>query len=197
MEELQDLWRRASVKETESVSQSELEAAISRCSSDELAKFRRVIKSEYMLIWPTLFATVLGILWLSNYLIVAVPLAVLVGYLIYFYRRSLKQFNDIHYEDDLQTHLQRSLRFLKSYVRHYKVICWASVLSGILAGYLVAKNNADSKLDVLISAYPTTFLMGILVLAAGSLLGMHFYIKHLYQARIDAIENLLKEFGEN
>ncbi|MEO0332321.1 MAG: hypothetical protein AAF223_11665 [Bacteroidota bacterium] len=199
MDELQALWRKASVQETESVSHSELEAVISRRSSDELAKFRQVIKSEYMLIWPALLATIAGGVWLSNYLIATAPLAVLFGYMIYFYRRSLKQFDDIHYEDDLKTYLQRALRFLKSYVRHYKIICWASGFVGVLVGYLAAKNESDSSsdLNILVDTYPTAFLIGTTVFVVCCLLGIHFYIKHLYQARINAMENLLEEFAEN
>ncbi len=199
MDELQALWRKASVQETESVSQSELEAAISHRSSDELAKFRQVIKSEYMLTWPVLFATVLGILWLPDYLMITIPLAIFFGYLIYFYQRSLQQFDNIHYEDNLQTYLQRSLRFLKSYVHHYKIICWASGLLGFPVGYLAAKNESDSSsgLNILVDTYPTAFLIGTTVFVVGCLLGIHFYIKHLYQARISAMENLLEEFAEN
>ena len=37
----------------------------------------------------------------------------------------------------------------------------------------------------------------IAVFVVGCLLGIHFYIKHLYQARISAMENLLEEFAEN
>ncbi len=193
MDELQALWRKASGHETQLVSQSELETAVSRQSSDELDKFRRVIKDEYMITWPALFAMIAGAIWLPDYLIIIIPVIAYFGYMTYFYRQSLQQFTEIHYEDDLKTYLQQSLRFLKSYVRHYKIICWTSGLVGFVAGYLATRYNSDSELSTFVESHLTIFLIGTLLLVVCCLLGIHFYIKHLYQARINRLEELLQE----
>ncbi|MEM9832398.1 MAG: hypothetical protein AAF944_17330 [Bacteroidota bacterium] len=193
MEELQDLWRKASVKETESVSQSELEAAISRRSSDELAKFRQVIKWEYFTTWPIVLWLIYETFRQPGYWMATVPLLAFCAYMIYFYRKALTQSTYVHYDDSIQVYLQQTLTFLKSYVRHFKIICWASVGIGFLYGFMLDEYQ-EGKERLVIFELSTFFMVAFVLLVV---FGMHFYIKYLYQARIDAIENLLKEFREN
>ncbi|WKN43899.1 hypothetical protein [Tunicatimonas pelagia] len=197
MDELQALWRKASTRDEKTVSPQEVEVAISRRSSDELEKFRRAIKHELLVTWPVLFATIVGAFWLPTYWMGSMLLVVFMGCLIYFYRQSLRQFDKIHYEDNLKTYLQEALHFLKSYVRHYKVICGASVLVGFWIGiYIASQDDSDSALTILVNANSTAFMVGAAILALGCLGGTHLYIKHLYQARINRLEQLLKEISE-
>ncbi|MGB3587048.1 MAG: hypothetical protein WBA23_10940 [Tunicatimonas sp.] len=196
MDELQALWRKASAQDEKTVNQQELEAAISRRSSDELEKFRRVIKKEYLFTWPVLLAAVVGAILLPEYWSAALPLVTLYTFLVFFYQRALRQFKEVHYEDDLKTYLQHALRFLKSYVRHYKIICWASGAAGFSAYFLLPKGNPNSGLNKVVDASPTVFLIGAIVLVIFALLGTHLYIKYLYQARINRLEKLLNEISE-
>lgn len=196
MDELQALWRKASARDEKTVNQQELEAAISRRSSDELEKFRLVIKNEYLFAWPVLAATLVGAILLPEYWLAALPLIVLYVFLVFFYQRAFQQFKEIHYEDDLKTYLQHALRFLKSYVYHYKIICWASGVVGLLVGYLLPKDNPESALNKFIDASPITSYVGTIVLVVVALLGTHLYIKHLYQTRINRLEKLLHEISE-
>jgi len=196
MDELQALWRKASARDEKTVNQQELEAAISRRSSDELEKFRLVIKNEYLFAWPVLAATLVGAILLPEYWLAALPLIVLYVFLVFFYQRAFRQFKEIHYEDDLKTYLQHALRFLKSYVYHYKIICWASGVVGLLVGYLLPKDNPESALNKFIDASPITSYVGTIVLVVVALLGTHLYIKHLYQTRINRLEKLLHEISE-
>lgn len=196
MDELQALWRKASARDEKTVNQQELEAAISRRSSDELEKFRLVIKNEYLFAWPVLAATLVGAILLPEYWLAALPLIVLYVFLVFFYQRAFRQFKEIHYEDDLKTYLQHALRFLKSYVYHYKIICWASGVVGLLVGYLLPKDNPESALNKFVDASPITSYVGTIVLVVVALLGTHLYIKHLYQTRINRLEKLLHEISE-
>ncbi len=195
MEELQALWRNASVSEERPVSPQELDAMVNHRSSDELQKFRQVIMLEYAFTWVIIPLLIVGAIWRPQYLVAAIPLVALMGYLLYFYRRTLKQFDQIHVADDLQTYLQRALTFLKAYVRHYKIVCWASGAVGFVTGYLMGLEEEDEG-GMLIESSP----IWDLALVAGSimlvLLFCHFYIKHLYQARINNLEKLLGEFSE-
>jgi len=195
MEELQALWRNASVSEKRPVSSQELDAMVNHRSSDELQRFRQVIMLEYAFTWVIMPLLIVGAILLPQYLVAAIPLTMLMGYLLYFYRRTLRQFDQIHVEDDLQTYLQRALTFLKAYVRHYKIVCWASGAVGFLVGYLMGLEEEDEG-GILIESSP----IWDLVLVAGSitlaLLFCHLYIKYLYQARINNLEKLLSEFSE-
>jgi len=196
MEELQALWRNASVSEEQPVSPQELDAMVNHRSSDELQKFRQVIMLEYAFTWVIMPLLVVGAVWFPQYTVATIPLIVLMGYLLYFYRRTLKQFDQIHVEDNLQTYLQQALTLLNAYVRHYKIICWSSGVVGFLVGYLLGLEEEDEG-GILIGSSP----IWDLVLVAGSitlaLLFCHFYIKYLYQARINNLEKLLDEFSES
>lgn len=195
MEELQALWRNASVSEEQPVSPQELDAMVNHRSSDELEKFRQVILGEYVFNWLALPLLIAGIYWQPKYSIVAIPAIALLGYMFYFYHRAFRQFKMIHYEDDMRTYLQRALIFVKTYVRHYKIICWPSGIIGFFAGYLLmAEDNNDS--GVLAESSPLWELGFMLVGLVLVLLFCHFYIKHLYQARINNLEKLLSEFSE-
>jgi len=195
MEELQALWRNASVSEDRPVSSQELDSMVNHRSSNELQKFRQVIMLEYGFTWVVMPLIIIGAIWLPQYIVAAIPLVALMGYLLYFYRRTLKQFDQIHVEDDLQTYLQRALTFLKAYVRHYKIVCWASGAVGLVTGYLMGLEDEEEG-GLLIEASPIwdlAFVGGLILLV---LLFCHFYIKHLYQARINNLEKLLSEFSE-
>ena len=191
MDELQALWRKASVRDEKTVDQSELEAAISRRSSDELAKFRRVIKKEYRATLLVIPVITLAIIAKSEYIILFFPLALSFAAL-YFYWRTLAQLTQIRTNDNMQTYLLSALRFLKTYVHRYKILSWFGGISGIVFGLFLAKSS-EKEINVTGSVWIDTLCVVIIVIS--TLLFYHFYIKHLYQARINALERLLEEFS--
>jgi Flp pilus assembly protein TadB len=182
------------------VSPQELDAMVNHRSSDELQKFRRVILGEYICNWIALPLVVIGVILYPQYLVAAVSVIVLLGYLFYFYHQAFRQFKRIHFEDDMQTYLQRALVFLKTYVRHYKIICWASIIVGFVVGYFMPDEDIDpvfrSTTKSLLAPTSPAYLIGTIAFVAIGILTIHLYIKYLYQARINNLEKLLDEFSE-
>lgn len=196
MEELQALWHKASVREESPVTRAELDRLVSQRSSDELQRFRRVIVLECATTWLIVPFLLCWVFWRPEQQRAAIPLLALVGGILYFYHRALHQFNRIHYEDSIQTYLQRALTFLKTYVRHLKVFYWASGTVGFGVGYFWA-GSSEAGDDYLFLPSPFWNLVITLAGVAGIVLFLHLYIKYLYQARIDKLEQLLRELSEN
>ena len=194
MEELQALWYKASAGEKTQVSKEEIDTIVSHSSSDELAKFRQVIYLEYVASWLVLPILLVGVF--SMYRLLCGTLLVGTIYLLYFYREALRQFDEIHYEDSIRNYLQKALGFVKVYVRHYKIIYWVAGGIGLLVGCFGGYYAEELKAYQL-TKFPA---LGMVMISGGVILAIlfaHFYIKYLYQARIDKLEALLQEFSED
>lgn len=195
MEELQALWHNASDEENTQVSKEELDALVSQSSSNELAKLRKVIYLEYVATWFVLPILVFSMYWRSVFPLLAISLLVLTVYLLYFYRKALRQFDQIRYEDNIQNYLQKALSFVKTYVRRYKMIYWVTIGFGIIIGYSGGYySEGKEELQFTASSKWNLAIIGGLVITA--ILFTHFYIKYLYQARINKLEELLQDFSE-
>ncbi|MFP4506930.1 MAG: hypothetical protein ACLFOZ_19620 [Cyclobacteriaceae bacterium] len=202
MDELQALWNKASQADHTGINRGVLERLISRKSGDELERFRRVVVIEYYLTLILFPVVAIGAYQIIPDISAYLALVVFFAGCLFFYRRSLQKFRQIHVSDNLQTYLQKALAFLKSYVRQYIAICWVGGIVGLFIGYFGGLGHGYEP-DLKLSA-PGGWLdqnewvidAGFFLFVIGGISAVHFYIKYLYSARIRHLQQLLDELNE-
>lgn len=207
MEDLQALWNKAARAEKEEMDREKFQRIISRKSDNELAKFRKVVKREYistLLLFPLI---AIGGWWLMPDKISYFAFTLFTVGCIFFYQNVIRKIRKVHVEDDLRTYLENALRFIKSYVRQYITISWVGGLLGIYIGYTMGYDSGYKLGQSLAKSDSTAvewlaqneWLMdaSLAFFVIVCLVGIHLYIKYLYQARIVNLQKLLDQLRED
>lgn len=183
-----------------------VEEMIGQKSNDELEKFRKTVRFEYIFTLLLFPLTAMGGRWIVPDEVSYFALNLFLGGCLFFYRRVIHKSHQIHVEDDLRTYLQNALSFIKSYVRQYLLVCW---LGGVVGLYIGAIGGHDAGIELGKSLAESENLMlewlanqegvinlSLIFLVISGIVGIHLYVKYLYQVRIIKLQQLLEELDE-
>jgi len=206
MEDLQALWDRAAGTDKVKIDRQAIEKMISQKSKNELEKFRKTVNIEYistLLLFPLV---AIGGWWLMPDKISYFTLVLFILGCAYFYHSVMRKLRMVHVEDNLRTYLENALHFIKSYVRQYITISWLGGFVGIYIGYTVGHDssyklgqsltNSDNVAVDWLAQNEWLADVALILFVIACLVGIHLYIKYLYQARIVNLRKLLEEMDE-
>ena len=199
MEDLQTLWHKAQQQENaEGLASARIEEIIRQKSHHEFDKFKRVVWWEVVM-GGMIVPLIMYFAWqteLRNHLLVAFVLVMLPVGLLGWQYRFLQRMNQIRYEDDVCHYLLTALATLKKYVFNYKVFIVIYLPFGLVLGAIIGHHLKTGGQTTLLAERPENVWMAGGIIISGialMLFGVHAYINHLYQAKIDRIQTLIHE----
>jgi hypothetical protein len=198
MDNLQTLWRSGQqVESSAPLSSAKVENIICRKSSYAFDRFCRVVYWELVLNLPL---TVGIIVWLivrggSERLLLVPTLTVVgVGYFVWQYRfyQKMKRHQP---KENVYHYLREGLVILERYVLNYKIVVGASLLLGLLLGYLTAEHFAidPERSPFVFVKDPYQNLLLAVCIAELFIIGVFLHIKYVYQPKINQLWQLLSD----
>ena len=197
MDSLQTLWHSAQPKEAQELPSAQIKKIIGQKSANEFERFRQLLGWEIIINTPL---TVVITYWLATSELTKIPFVlpsfVMIG-VVYFLWQCLfyYQMQQHRASDDVLDYLNKGLVILKRYVWHFKMILGGSIVLGLCLGFLIGYYDAEAVESSALIYIEDPFWN--LVLALGIviviLVTVHFYIKHLYQAKINRMQQLLDD----
>ena len=197
MDSLQTLWHNAQPEEAQKLPSAQIEKIISRKSINEFERFKQLLGWEIVINTPL---TVAIIYWLTvselNKIPFVLPSFVAMG-TVYFLWQCVfyRQMQQHQASDDVLDYLNKGLAILKRYVWHFKIIIGGSIVLGFCLGFLMGYYDTEAVEDSALIYVEDPFWNLVLALGvvAIMLITIHFYIKHLYQAKINRMQQLLDD----
>ena len=197
MDSLQTLWHRAQPKEAQELPSAQIKKIVGQKSINEFERFRQLLGWEIVINTPL---TVVIIYWLAtselSKIPFFVPLFIVIG-IVYFLWQCLfyHQMQQHRASDDVLDYLNKGLAILKRYVWHFKIIIGGSILLGFCLGFLMGYYDTEAVENSVLIYIEDPFWNLVLALGivAIMLTTIHFYIKHLYQAKINRMQQLLDD----
>ncbi|WP_425390827.1 hypothetical protein [Ekhidna sp.] len=112
-------------------------------------------------------------------------------YLVY-YQFLIRKINEFRYDGNVVHSLKKVYGYLWFYLLHYKVVIWASMIFGLIYGFIAPENQEGlSKLETtnqwLIAIGISTFI----VLVIGGI--MHFLVHLIYGRKIKRLRRMVKD----
>lgn len=199
MEDLQTLWHKAQRQEdAHTLPDQQIDKMIRQKSRGIFDKFTRTVLGE--LLFNVLFtlgtACYVMMSELKQFpLIMGVMFLMLAGYQSWqfaFYRRLRRHATD----HDIHGYLQSSLRLLKQFVFHYKIVYGIVTPISIMLGFWLGMRASQADVELPLAELPENPWMASVVVAgtlAIVLLCIHLNLKYLYQKKIDRMQQLVND----
>ena len=197
MDSLQTLWHKAQPKETQDIPSAQIKKIVGQKSINEFERFRQLLGWEIVINTPISIAI---IYWIAtselNRIPFVLPSFVIIA-IVYFLWQCVfyRQMQQHQASDDVLDYLKKGLAILRRYVWHHKIIIGGFLVMGFCLGFLIEQYDAQAVEDSALIYVEDPFWNLVLALGivAIMLIIIHFYIKHLYQAKINRIQQLLDD----
>ena len=185
MKDLQELWDEIPVK---ALYEEDVEAIVSRKSSHELDRFKRLLLIELYITVAAVIALLFAYFLLAKEMTMVIGIAVFLGTLLNVV--TLIKLNRLQLNSDIRTFLHEAIKFLHTFIAQYIVLV---LVAGVLViGLLKFAYLPHSSWADWLSSKTGIFLLSLCAVIIGM---QAIYANVFYGKRIRALKAFLEEIN--